>query len=114
MIGQAQEAPLEFTFFASEDSLHDGLEIVIDEVCRNAAEEGEGAIVRLQYHLLRLSQIGDDENLPTVGQSEMRDLDGLQHATQFDLLVAPVELAGIASDKQQRHKRLFQLGAVMA
>ena len=44
----------------------------------------------------------------------MRYLDGLQHAAQFDLLVAPVELAGIARYKQQRHKRLCQLGTMMA
>ncbi|OEZ54214.1 hypothetical protein DUGA6_58490 [Duganella sp. HH105] len=44
----------------------------------------------------------------------MGHLDRLQHAGQFHLLVAPVELAGIASRELQRDKCFRQFGAMMA
>ena len=70
--------------------------------------------MRLQHHFLRLSWICHNEHLAAVGQTEMGDLDVLQDTTELYLLVAPVELAGITGHKQQRHKCLGQLGAVMA
>ena len=47
VIGQAQEAAIEFSLFASEDGVDDGLEVVVDEASRHTAKESEGPVVCL-------------------------------------------------------------------
>jgi hypothetical protein len=63
---------------------------------------------RVEHHLLGLSGVGHDEHLAAECQTEMRDLDGLHHASEFNMLVAPVELADFARGKRQRHIGLRQ------
>ena len=43
---------------------HDGLEVVVDHALGHAAEEGEGAVVGVEDHLLGLARIGHHEHLP--------------------------------------------------
>jgi hypothetical protein len=104
MIGQHHEAAVELPLLAGEDGFHDGLEVVVDHALRHAAEEREGAVMRVEDHLLGLARIGHHKHLPAEGQPEMRDLDGLHGAADLDMLVAPVELAHLAGRESQRHK----------
>ena len=62
----------------------------------------------VEHHLLGLSRVGDDEHLAAECQPEMRDLDGLHDAREFDMLMAPIELAHLARRKRQRHIGLRQ------
>lgn len=43
----------------------------------------------------------------------MGDFDGLQYTTQFNLLMTPVKLAGIACNKQHGYKGLCQFGTLV-
>jgi len=64
--------------------------------------------MRVEHHLLSLSRVGHDEHLAAERQAEMRDLDRLHDAAEFDMLMAPVELADLAGGKRQRDVGLRQ------
>jgi hypothetical protein len=108
VVGQHHEAAVEQPFLAGEDCLYNCLEIVIHHALRHAAEEGEGAVVRVEHHLLGFSGVGHDEHLAAECQPEMRDLDGLHNAVELDVLMAPVELTDLAGSKRQRNVGLRQ------
>ena len=67
--------------------------------------------MRVEHHLLGFPGIGHDEHLSAEGQAEMREFDGLDEAAEFDLLVAPIELADLAGDESQWNKGLGERGA---
>ena len=67
--------------------------------------------MRVEDHFLGLPGIGHDEHLSAEGQAEMREFDGLDEAAEFDLLVAPIELADLAGDESQWNKGLGERGA---
>ena len=108
MVGQHHEAAVEQPLLAGEDRLYNCLEVVIHHALRHAAEEGEGAVVRVEHHLLGLSRVGHDEHLAAERQPEMRNLDGLHDASELDMFVAPVELADLTGSKRQRNVGLRQ------
>ena len=108
MVRQHQETPVEQPLLAGEDRLHHGLEVVIHHALGHAAEEGERAVVRVEHHLLGFARVGHHEHLAAERQAEMRDLDGLHDPAEFDVLVAPVELANLAGRERHRHKGLGQ------
>ena len=75
-----------------------------------------GALPKNEKALLRASntiswffftRIDDNEHLATIAQTEVRNLDGLNHSAKLDRLLAPVKLAGFARCKSQRDKDLF-------
>ena len=111
MVGEHHEAAIEQPFLAGEDRLHDGFEVVVDHALRHAAEEGEGLVVRVEDHFLGFPGIGHDEHLSAEGQAEMREFDGLDEAAEFDLLMAPIELADLAGCEGQWDKGLGERGA---
>ena len=80
-----------------------GLHVVVDAARAGALEEGEGAVVRVEHHLLGLARIGPHEQHPAVAQPDMRHLDGHRRAVDQHDLVRPVELVGLARRKAQRH-----------
>jgi hypothetical protein len=94
------------SFNASKLAIYNRLEIVIHHALGHAAEEGEGTVMRVEYHLLGLSGVGHDEHLAAECQPEMRDLDRLHDASEFDVLMAPVELTGLAGGKCQWNEGL--------
>ena len=89
-----------------QNRLHDGLGIVVDHPFRHTAEEGKGPVMGIQHHFLGFPGIGHQEHLPTVAKPEMGQLHGLDDASQFHLLVTPVELAGLARGERQRDEGL--------
>ena len=104
MRAHLQEAAIVLPVLADEDRLHRRLHVVVDAARAGAPEEGEGALVRVEHHLLRLARIGADEHHPAVAQTHVRDLHGHRHAVHHHDLVAPVELVGLARRERQRHK----------
>ena len=92
----------------AQDGLHDGFEVVVDHALGHAAEEGEGTVVRVEDHFLGFSGIDHDEHLTAEGQAEMRDLDGQHEAAEFDLLVAPIELADLVGRESQWNEGLCE------
>ena len=57
MVGEHHEAAIEHSLLAGEDGLHDGFEVVVDHALGHAAEEGEGAVVRVEDHFLGSSGV---------------------------------------------------------
>src|SRR6184192_3353579 len=64
--------------------------------------KGEGPVVRVEHHLLRLARIDSHERHPAVTEPDMGGFHDHRHAAQQDDLVAPVELEGFPRSKTQR------------
>ena len=108
-----QEASIILPILAGEDRIHRRLHVVIDAACAGAFEKGEGAVVRVEHHLLRLARIGPEEHHSAVAQAHVSDLHGHRHAVYHDDLVAPVELVGLARRERQRHENRHRLARVL-
>src|SRR5438477_1012034 len=98
-----QEATVVLTVLADEDGLDRRLHVVVDAARAGALEEGEGAAVRVEHHLLGLARISPHEQHPAVAQPDMRDLHGHRRAVDQHDLMRPVELVGLARRKAQRY-----------
>jgi len=66
MTAHPQEASVVGTLAVNEDGLHGGLHVVVDAARAGAFEKGEGAIMRVEHHLLALARIGPHEQHPAV------------------------------------------------
>src|SRR6516165_10517144 len=93
------------TVLADEDRLHRRLHVVVDATGAGTSKEGEGAFVRVEYHLLRLTRISPAEHHPAVAQADMRNLHGHRDAAHHNDLVAPIELVGFARRERQWNER---------
>ena len=71
MRAHLQEAAIVLALLADEDRLHRRLHVVVDAARAGALEEGEGALVRVEHHLLRLARIGPHEHHPAVAEADM-------------------------------------------
>src|SRR3984893_9693754 len=69
-----QEPPIILPVLADEDRLHRGLHIIIDATCAGAFKKGEGPLVGVEHHLLRLAGIGADKHHAAVAETDVRDL----------------------------------------
>jgi hypothetical protein len=81
---------------ANEDRVDRRLHVVVDPARAGALEEGEGPVVGVEHHLLRLARVRTDEQHPAVAEPDMRDLHRHRRAGDQHNLVAPVELVGLA------------------
>ena len=70
------------------------------------AEEVEGPFVRLEHHLLALAREDLNQLHAAVAEPHVRCLHLGRHTRQARVLVAPVELVGLAGIEAQRHKTL--------
>src|SRR5262249_59649353 len=66
MAAQAQKAAVELAVLAKEHGLDRRLHVVVDAAGAGPSEEGEGADVRVEHHLLALARIGAHERQPAV------------------------------------------------
>ena len=96
---------------ADEDRLHRGLHVVVDAAGAGALEKAEGAVVRVEHHLLRLTRIGADKRHAAVTKPHVGCLHGHRRAVQNDDFMAPIELVGVTRGKTQRHIGLGQRGS---
>ena len=97
------EAPVVGALLAREDRVHRRLHVVVDPAGARPAEEGEGLVVRVEHHLLRLARIGPHEQHPAVAEPDMRHLHRRGHAVDDHDLMAPVELARLARREAERN-----------
>ena len=104
------EAPVEPPLLAHEHGLHCRLHVVVDAPPRDPAEHRERPRVGVEHHLLGLARIGPDVEPAAVAQPRVRHLHRRRNPAQLDLLVAPVELVGVARREAQRHERLARRG----
>ncbi len=106
MIGQRQKAPIELAFLATEHRIDHRLEVVVDHLLRHTTKEGECPIMGIQYHLLRLTRIGDHKHRPAIRQTKVRKLDRLRHTAEHHMLITPIELTDFTGRKRQGYKGL--------
>ena len=97
------EAPVERALLADEDGLHRRLHVVVDASPAGTLEQPECPVVGVEHHLLARARISADEEHSAVAQPDVRDLDLGRHPRQHHVLVAPVELIGLARREHQRH-----------
>ena len=100
------EAPVVVPLLAHEHRAHRRLHVVVDAPTADPAEEAEGALVRLEDHLLALAREDLDQLHPAVAEPHVRRLHPGRGTRQNRVFVAPVELVGLARIEDQRHKGL--------
>jgi hypothetical protein len=87
MPANPQKAAVELAILADEHGIDRRPHIVVDATRAGAPEEGEGAVVRVEHHLLGLARIGPHEQHAAVAQPDMRHLDRHRHPVdQHDLV----------------------------
>jgi hypothetical protein len=103
MRAHLQEAAIVLAVLTDEHRIDRRLHIVVNPTRAGAPEEREGALVRVEHHLLALARIGAHEHHAAVAKPDMRDLQGRRHAANQRDLVTPIELVGLARRKTQRN-----------
>jgi hypothetical protein len=98
-----QKAAIVLAVLADEHRIDRRLHIVVNPTRAGAPEEREGALVRVEHHLLALARIGANEHHPAVAEPDMRHLQGRRHAADQSQFVTPIELVGLAPRKAQRN-----------
>jgi hypothetical protein len=94
MAAHFQESAIVETLLADEDGRYRRLDVVVDVALACALEQGEGPVVGVEHHLLRLARIGAREQHPAMAEPGVRHLHSHSRAFLQDDLVAPVELEG--------------------
>jgi hypothetical protein len=103
MRAHPQEAAIVLPVLADEHRIDRRFHVVVDSARAGALEEREGALVRVEHHLLTLARIGAHEHHPAVTEPDMRDFQRRCHAADQRDLVAPVERVSLARRKAQRN-----------
>jgi hypothetical protein len=79
MRAHLQEPAVVLAVLADEDRVDRRFHVVVDAARAGAPEEGEGPLVRVEHHLLRLARIGAHEHHAAVAEADVRDLRGRRH-----------------------------------
>jgi hypothetical protein len=98
-----QKAAVVLAVLADKHCVDRRLHVVVDPARAGSFEKGEGAVVRVEHHLLGLARIGPHEQHAAVAQPDMRHLDGNCRAIDQHDLVAPIKLVRLAWRKAQRN-----------
>jgi hypothetical protein len=88
------EADVDVALLAASDLVDRGPHIVVDAAPGNAAKDTEGMIVGVEQHLVRLQEIGPDDEGPAVAQLRMRHLQLGALIADDRPVLRPVELEG--------------------
>src|ERR1700735_5607360 len=70
MRAHLEEAAIVLAILADEDRLHRSLHVVVDAAPAGALEEGKGAFVRVEHHLLRLARVSAHEHHAAVAETD--------------------------------------------
>jgi hypothetical protein len=103
MARHLQEAAVELPLLADEHRVDRRLHVVVDAAPRSPREEREGAIVRVEQHLLALARVRPHKQHPAVAEAHLRHLRHCRHTVDDNDLVAPVELVRLPRRERQRH-----------
>src|SRR3954453_12280994 len=88
----------------SQDLLHSGGQVVVDDALRHTAPVLEGTAVALKEGFLLLMGKGHHKGHTGVAQSSTEEMGGCGLAIEDDLGSAPVDLGPFAWVKGQRHE----------
>ena len=97
------EAAVVVSLLAGEDRGHGRLHVVVDAPPADPTEEAKGALMCLEDHLLALAREDLNQLHPAVAEPHVRSLHPGRRTRQARVLVAPVELVGLAGVEAQRH-----------
>jgi hypothetical protein len=103
MAAHPQKTAIELAILAEKHGLDRRLHVVVDAPRAGALEESEGAVVRVEHHLLALARIGAHEQHAAVAQPDMRYFDRDCHAADQHDFMAPVELVRFTRREAQRY-----------
>ena len=106
MAAHGQEPGVPSPVLAREHRVHRRPHVVVDAPRASTAEKRERLLVRVEQHLLALPMLRPDIGHPAVAKTDVRDLQPDQLAPDDRVLVAPVELVGLARIEDQRDMRL--------
>ena len=104
VVRHGEKAHVDLPLFATADTIHRRLHVVVDPAPRHTAKNPECVPMGIEQHLMGLQRIGAQQEGPAVRQLDMRHLQLRAFATQDRKVLAPVELEGIAGVKMQRNK----------
>ena len=104
VVRHCQKAHVDLSFLTATDTVNCGAHIVVDAAPRNAAKDAEPVPVGIEQHLMRLQQIGSDQESPAVRQLDVGDLQLGAFAAQNGKILAPVELECFAWAERQWHE----------
>src|SRR5258708_31480726 len=99
--GQWGGAGVVEALLAKEERLNGRLHGVVDAAPASALEPGEGRVVGVEHHLLRLARINPHEQHPAVTKPYMGGLHDDRRPAQQNDLMTPVELVGFPRRKTQ-------------
>ena len=102
--GHRQEPRVDLPGLASADPVHRGLHIVVYPPPGDTAEHPKRVPVRVEQHLVRLQQIRPQQERPAVRQLDMGDLELRVLPGDRRPVLAPVELEGLPTLKDQRYE----------
>ena len=95
------KAGVDVSLLASAHSVYGGAHVVVDASPRHTSEYGEGVVVRVEQHLVRLQEIGAQVERPAVAELEVRHLQLGAHSANDRPVLAPVELEGLTGTEGQ-------------
>ena len=103
--GHRHEADIDVALLAATDLVDGGLHVVVDAAPRNAAEDTEGMIVGVEQHLVRLQEIGPNDEGPAVAQLRMGHLQLGAFIADDRPVFRPVELEGFTQVRTPAERR---------
>jgi len=105
MAGHCSEPGIDLPRLPRPDLVDSGPHVVEDAALRHTAQHPECLRQRVEQHLMGLKQIGSHDEGATMREFGMSDLQFRHFAVQHGIILAPVELEGLARLESQRNER---------
>ena len=114
MAGHRGEAGVDLPDLARPDTIDGSLHVVEDAASRHPAQHSERLGQGVKQHLVGLERVGSHDERSTVRQLGVRHLKLGPLAAENSPILAPVELEGLASRKNQRNEGAAAAGLGVA
>src|ERR1700722_7840438 len=108
-----REARIDLPLLPVPDPVYGRPHVVVDAALRNAAEYAERVVVGVEQHLVRLLQIGAQEESPAITELEVGDLELGSLASDDRPIFRPIELKSLAGGESQRHEDAPARGSLL-
>ncbi|MNV45880.1 hypothetical protein D3C71_1376900 [compost metagenome] len=105
MTGHRQETDIDVALLAAADLVDRRAHVVVDAAAGDAAEDPECMVMGIEQHLMRLEEIGPNNEGAAVAQLRMRHLQLGALIADDSPVFRPVELEGLTRFEGQRHER---------
>lgn len=110
MAGHCSEPGIDLPRLPRPDLVDSGPHVVEDAALRHTTQHPECLRQRVEQHLMGLKQIGSHDEGATMREFGMSDLQFRHFAVQHGIILAPVELEGLARLESQRNERPASAG----